>query len=560
MERTIRGYRYDDELPLAVGASSVTYRAVREGAADVSIAVTIKVIDLQGELEETGQRSSIELLDSPPLQHACVVDVRDVIRMGEGRVGIVRELVDGPSLDLLFDRLGDQPVEPAAAFYLARQCAGALAFAHGRNLLHCDFCHRHVLLSRDGQVKVSDFQVAGLLTRAARADPQLLAGKRFFLAPELWTGGSCSPEADVFALGVLLYRAVFGYYPFADHEALLDRLTPDLDLGDSDWGPPLARLLGECLSHEPELRPSAGELERRLRRVSGPVWPGYGGAELAEYLDSLDAAGLLVPPPVPALPPVRPPRREERTGTDPEPLDQAPEAAGRDEADDHRPAPSSALADATPPPVSDDISWPEQAAGVAATAPAPSEPTPAPRSARPEGRGEPTRVARRPGGPAAASGDERAAPVEAEGGGGGRASTAPLAVAAALTASSPASSPPEGWPAGDEAQARLARLEEQVGRLAWLEEQVGRLARLEEQVGRLLRAGSQPRPGGPPDDDDDDDERPPVEDPLDDLNMRLSGVEVGILSTNNELQRLQLRLDALLTGLAGLAREGGPGR
>ncbi|MBM4318752.1 MAG: hypothetical protein FJ125_02045 [Deltaproteobacteria bacterium] len=298
MERTIHGYRFEEEKPVAVGVSSVTYRAVREGAADVQIPVSIKVIDLSGPLEETGQRPNVDLLDSPPLQHGNIVDVRDVIRMGPNRVGIVRELVDGPSASMLLERLGDQPLAPSAALYIARQCSSALAYAHGRNLVHGDFCHRHVLLSMDGQVKVSDFQLSGLLARAGRSETRLRAGKRFFVAPELLRRPSPHPAApaDVFALGVLLYRMICGLYPFADTDALLAGRMPSCSVGDEEWGPPTSKLLFECLSLDPELRPPASEVERRLRRILGPSWPGYGGAELAEFL----ATALQAPSPQPA--------------------------------------------------------------------------------------------------------------------------------------------------------------------------------------------------------------------------------------------------------------------
>lgn len=286
MERTIRGYRFDDERPIAVGVSSVTYRALREGAASVSIPVTIKVIDLSAALEDSGSHPNVELLDSAPLRHVSIVDIRDVIRMGPGQVGIVRELVDGPSVAQVLGALDQSPMPPEVALYIGKQCAGALAYAHNRNIIHGDFCHRHALLSQDGQVKVSDFQVSALLKRSARAESGLRVGKRFFVAPEL----IARPElpitgaADVFALGVLLYRMVTGLFPFADVEVLLEGLEPDLDLTDEEWGPPLAALLRPMLALDPGDRPTADEAWRGVRRILGPGWPGYGSTELSEFL------------------------------------------------------------------------------------------------------------------------------------------------------------------------------------------------------------------------------------------------------------------------------------
>jgi len=286
MERTIRGYRFDDERPIAVGVSSVTYRAVREGAASVSIPVTIKVIDLSAALEDSGAHPNVDLLDSAPLRHVSIVDIRDVIRMGSGRVGIVRELVEGPSVAQVLDALDQSPMPPEVALYIGKQSAGALAYAHNRKILHSDFCHRHVLLSKDGQVKVSDFQVSSLLSRSARAESALKVGKRFFVAPELIDRPDqpISAAADVFSLGVLLYRMATGLFPFADVEVLLEGLQPDLDFTDEEWGPPLSALLARMLSPDPLNRPSADEAWRGIRRILGPGWPGYGSTELAEFL------------------------------------------------------------------------------------------------------------------------------------------------------------------------------------------------------------------------------------------------------------------------------------
>ena len=334
MERLIHGYRFDDERPIAVGVSSVTYQAVREGAAAVEIPVTIKVIDLNVALDDSGMRPYVEVLDSTPLQHACIVDVRDVIRMGDGKVGIVRELVKGPSVAQLLDTVGDTRLPPQVALFIGKQCAGALAHAHQRGGAHGDFCHRHVLLSMDGQVKVNDFQIAGLLSKARQAESALRVGKRFFLAPERIVGPEkeSSPDADVFALGVLIYRMVCGFYPYPDVDGLLDGLTPDLSISSEEWGEPLGRQLGHCLAFEPEARPSAEETWRGLRRILGPVWPGYGAAEMSEFLASVEQRRVSLarrgsaassrstqkvakPPPLTPLP-LSPPPPEDEAGGD----------------------------------------------------------------------------------------------------------------------------------------------------------------------------------------------------------------------------------------------------
>ncbi len=331
MERVVQGYRFDDEKPIAIGVSSATYRAVREGAASVEIPVTIKVIDMRVAFDTGEFPRGSELLDGVPLHHGNIVDVRDVIRIEKDKVGIVRELVDGPSMAQILDWMGGHPLPPEVSLYVAKQCAAGLAYAHARNTIHGDLCHRHVLLSRDGQVKITDFQVSSLLAKAARAETSLLAGKRFYVAPEQRSQSpQLTPAVDVFSLGVLLFRMVAGRYPFPDSQIPQDGRFVAPSFPDEQWAAPLSDLLADALAYHPEERPSADDVWRRIRRILGPGWPGYGASELAEFLENLQARVTRGTSPVRVQGRHTGPRRRPSTRPRPGPLEPPPLTRGAD--------------------------------------------------------------------------------------------------------------------------------------------------------------------------------------------------------------------------------------
>src|ERR1700750_775821 len=100
---------------------------------------------------------------------------------------LVMELVDGPSLARLLE---DGPVGPARTMSLIAQAARALAAAHAAGLVHRDIKPGTLLVSRGGQVKITDFGIARKVGSAALTRPGVLMGTAAYLAPERASGAS----------------------------------------------------------------------------------------------------------------------------------------------------------------------------------------------------------------------------------------------------------------------------------------------------------------------------------------------------------------------------------
>ncbi len=139
-----------------------------------------------------------------------------VYEVGEqaGRPYMALELVEGGTLA---QRLGGTPLPPAEAARVVRALAVAVEHAHQCGVLHRDLKPANILLTPDGQPKVSDFGLAKLLDEdAARTQTGAVLGTPSYMAPEQAAGRvhELGPATDVYALGTILYEALTGRPPF----------------------------------------------------------------------------------------------------------------------------------------------------------------------------------------------------------------------------------------------------------------------------------------------------------------------------------------------------------
>lgn len=225
------------------------------------------------------------------LHHPRIVRTHEVLEY-EHRFCLVQEWVDGPSLaDVLApgERLG-----LGRTVRLGEAVADALAYAHSLGVLHRDLKPSNVLLTPDGDYKLVDFGAVGLLRpEVEMTQAGEIAGTPLYMSPEQATGAPQSPASDLFGLGLLLYRCVYGDLPAAPSENYLQlvvsRVTTPIDVPPS----PLRDILQRCLAIDAGARPrSAHEVLDALARI--PVPDGTGGP--------LTPTGTYRPPPAEAVP------------------------------------------------------------------------------------------------------------------------------------------------------------------------------------------------------------------------------------------------------------------
>ncbi len=300
--------RYELEELVGTGGMSTVFRA-RDRQLERLVAIKI-LHEHYAEDPEYLERFRREARAVARLSHPNIVTVIDR-GADDGRQYIVFENVEGENLKELVVRSGPLPVRQALE--LAVAVADGLAFAHGQGLVHRDVKPQNVLLSSEGEVKVTDFGIArSLHVDHGMTQTGTVLGTGEYLAPEQASGKPVSPATDVYSLGVVLWELLAGDVPFTGDNFVAVALRhvneplPSLRARRPDVSPRLEAAVERALAKDPAQRfPSMAAFAEELRAcLAEPEAP---------PMD--DLAVTRVTAPVHASPPLRadPPPRAGRS-------------------------------------------------------------------------------------------------------------------------------------------------------------------------------------------------------------------------------------------------------
>lgn len=295
--------------PIGSGGTATVWRARDERLGRM---VAVKLLDprLLGD-ELSVQRLQDEAHALARLRHRHIAEVYDCGAVRQGRrvtaAYLVMELLDGESVSQVLARQATLPWPQAVT--VAAQTAEALAAAHARGIVHRDITSANVLLAADG-VKLIDFGICAPTGSDERDPDGNLIGTPAYFAPERVDGQPVQPSADVFAVGVLLYRMLTGFLPWqADTPIGLltaPRLRPPRPLPEIPGLPDaVAEAVMACLHHDPAARPTAAQLTALLTAEAEGAAP--------QPLPAAVAAPSTLTHLLPWHPPVAPPARRRRT-------------------------------------------------------------------------------------------------------------------------------------------------------------------------------------------------------------------------------------------------------
>jgi tRNA A-37 threonylcarbamoyl transferase component Bud32 len=157
------------------------------------------------------ERFEREVATTARLQHPHIVPIYEYGRDGDVPY-IIMAYMAGGSLE---DLLADGPLSLDQAARIIRQVAHALDFAHAHGVIHRDVKPANILLDGQGNAILTDFGIAKVVAATQHLTRDALIGTPSYLAPELIVEETeATPAADIYGLGVTLYRMLAGDYPF----------------------------------------------------------------------------------------------------------------------------------------------------------------------------------------------------------------------------------------------------------------------------------------------------------------------------------------------------------
>ena len=221
------------------------------------------------------------------LQHENIVAIHDLIEK-YNRLYMIMEYVDGVDLASL---LQVKAVPLDIGLIIGSRLASALEHAHFLNVLHRDIKPANVMLSRSGQVKLTDFGIAKDQTKEDLTQAGVLVGTLYYLSPEQVSGQKADWRSDIYSLGVLLFEALTGTRPFTASKRgfLLAKIVQGERPGLRETGPHLPRsiekIVHRCLETDPDKRyQRAADLRRDIDRLLNAVLEGTPSARLMAFL------------------------------------------------------------------------------------------------------------------------------------------------------------------------------------------------------------------------------------------------------------------------------------
>lgn len=208
---------------LGSGGMATVYRAHDES---LDRDVAIKFLPPAQISEEDSARFLREARTVARLSHPNIMLLYDMGREAEWHY-LVLEYIPGTNLHRLMVRQKAALSVPDA-LRIIRETLTALAYAHAQGLVHRDIKPDNIMLTPDGQVKVTDFGLALAKGDVRLTETDAIVGTALYMAPETASDGIIDARADLYAVGAVFYELLTGRPPFTG-ETPLQVLTAALN-------------------------------------------------------------------------------------------------------------------------------------------------------------------------------------------------------------------------------------------------------------------------------------------------------------------------------------------
>jgi eukaryotic-like serine/threonine-protein kinase len=247
--KTVGKYRIVERL--GRGGMGTVYKAIDE---TLDREVAIKVLNADLGDSDLLKRFRAEAVTLARLNHPGIATLYELYR-DDTELLMVMEFVRGETVHELSERIG--ALAPPQAAHLAMQVLDALSHAHRAGVVHRDLKPANLMITELGIVKVMDFGIARVLGTEHFTQGGYMMGTPAYMAPEQVLGGEVDGRADLYAVGVVLYRLLSGQLPFSADTAIamVQKQVNDSPIPIAQFQPDLpgwcARVLGRALAKSP---------------------------------------------------------------------------------------------------------------------------------------------------------------------------------------------------------------------------------------------------------------------------------------------------------------------
>lgn len=201
--------RYRLDRRLAQGGMGEVWKGY-----DIQLGRVVAIKALRGDLtdvEAKRRRLRIEAHNSADLAHPNIAALFDYYEH-DGIGFLIMEYVDSESLADMYREKG--AIDPLELLPILVQVARGLYVAHSHGVIHRDVKPANIMVSKDGEVKITDFGVSYSTNQAQITQDGMVVGTAQYISPEQAQGKKATPQSDIYSLGVVAYEGLCGHRPF----------------------------------------------------------------------------------------------------------------------------------------------------------------------------------------------------------------------------------------------------------------------------------------------------------------------------------------------------------
>jgi len=212
--KTISHYRILDKL--GEGGMGVVYKA-QDTKLDRLVALKFLPGHLTSDTVEK-ERFIHEAKSASSLNHPNITTIHEIDEF-EGQMFIVMEYCDGKTLKEVIEK--EAPSIKKVLGIAIQVCEG-LAMAHKKDIVHRDIKSDNIMVTKEGQAKITDFGLAKLKGAKKLTQTRSTLGTAAYMSPEQAQGEEVDQRSDIFSFGVVLYEIITGQLPFkGEHQAAI---------------------------------------------------------------------------------------------------------------------------------------------------------------------------------------------------------------------------------------------------------------------------------------------------------------------------------------------------